>query len=325
MKNKTKAKPIMRLQKPPERWPRFFRDMLGRLDVAGDNPAFLVKSDITPETQSYVACLMARGLLSEEPTNSIACISCDAMVTIRRKGAKSAMASALCPCCGSIFTTNDKELRQWRTDWNSFGSWLKDMAEADGEIEIISALAVFLGHVTRGQERFEIYLAKCLWDQGPAKQAYSGISQSMSGTGIVLSLAGHFFKPTNPKILVVSLSDCLVMSGGKFAFVWPEYAFSGKDPTKQNSGLTRAQNDPRQKQKEGLKAFVRKNITSIFADKYHHQIANEMIKNYPNQITYKDRSEKTQQLSKAMILDAIKEVMRENGFEDWISGTKFAP
>ena len=324
MKNKTKAKPTTWLQRSHERWPRFFKDMLGRLDIAGDDPTFLVKSDITPETQSYVACLMARGLLSEEPTNSIACISCDAMVTIRRKGAKSAMASALCPCCGAIFTTNDKELLQWRTDWNSFGSWLKDMAEADGEIEIISSLAVFLGHVTRGQERFEIYLAKSLWDQGPAKQAYSAISQSMSGTGIVISLAGHFFKPTNPKILVVSLSDCLVMSGGEFAFAWPEYAFSGKDPTKQRSGFMRVQNDPRQKNKEELKAFVRKNITSIFADKYHHQIANEIIKNYLDQITYKDRSEKTQPLSRNMVLGAIKEVMRENGLEDWISGKKFA-
>lgn len=325
MKNKTKAKPIMRLQKPPERWPRFFRDMLRRLDVAGDNLAFLVKSDITPETQSYVACLMARGLLSEEPTNSITCISCDAMATIRRKGPKSAMASALCPCCGAIFTTNDKELLQWRTDWNSFGSWLKDMAEADGEIEIISALAVFLGHVTRGQERFEIYLAKSLSDPTSAQQAYSSISQFMNGVSIVLSLVGNFSKSANSKITVVRLSDCLGVSGEEFLFAWPEYAFSGKDPTKQNSGLTRAQNDPRQKQKEGLKAFVRKNITGIFADKYHHQIADEMIKNYPDQVAYKDRSEKTQQLSKAMILDAIKEVMRENGLEDWISGRKFAP
>jgi hypothetical protein len=37
---------------------------------------------------------------------------------------------------------------------------------------------------------------------------------------------------------------------------------------------------------------------------------------------YKNRKEETQQLSKTMILDAIKEVMRETGLEDWISGKK---
>ena len=88
---------------------------------------------------------------------------------------------------------------------------------------------------------------------------------------------------------------------------------------KQRAGLTRAQNDPRQKQKESLKAFVKSKITGIFADKYHHQIADEIIKKHVGQITYKDLSEKTQHLSRDMV------VMRENGLEDWISGKKFKP
>lgn len=323
MKNKTTAKPTTRTRKPPERWPRFFRDMLEQLDVAGDDPVFLAKADIAPETQSHVANLMAQGLLSEEPTNSIACISCDAMATIRRKGAKGEMASALCPCCGATFATNDKELRQWRADWNSLGSWLKDMAGTDGEIETISPQALFLGHTPKGQERFEIYLARLLTDQTSAQKAYSTISQSMNGSGIVLSLAGNFSKSPNPKIAVVRLSDCLVISGGKFALAWPEHAFSGKDQAKQRAGLVRAQNDPSQKQKESLKAFVRSKITGIFVDKYHHQIADDIIKKHTGQITYIDRLGKKQHLSKRLILDAIAEVMRENGLDYWISGNKF--
>lgn len=181
--------------KPPEWWPRFFRNMLGQLDVAGDGPVFLVKADNAPETQSHVANLVAQGLLLEEPTNSIACISCDVMAAIRRKGAKGEMVSALCPCCGAIFQANGEELRQWRADWNSLGSWLKGMAGTDGEIETISSQALFLGRISKGQERFEIYLARLLADQTSAQQAYSAISQSMNGSGIVLSLAG---KPTSP-------------------------------------------------------------------------------------------------------------------------------
>lgn len=325
MKNKTTAKPTTRTLKPPERWPRFFRDMLGQLDVAGDDPVFLVKADIAPETQSHVANLMALGLLSEEPTNSIACISCEAMATIRRKGAKGETASALCPCCGARFTTNDKELRQWRADWNSLGSWLKDMAGTDGEIETISSQALFLGHISKGQERFEIYLARLLTDQASAQKAYSDISQSMNGSGIVLSLTGNFLKPTNPKIAVVRLSDCLVISGGKFMLAWPEHAFSGKDQTKQRAGLMRAQYDPRLKQKESLKAFVRSKITGVFADKYHHKIADEIIKKNASQISYTDRLGMKQQLSKRLILDAVAEIMRENGLEDWIAGNRFMP
>ncbi len=323
MKNKTTAKPTTRTRKPPERWPRFFRNMLGQLDIAGDDPVFLAKADIAPETQSHVADLVAQGLLSEEPTNSIACISCDAMTTIRRKGAKGEMASALCPCCGTIFQTSGKELRQWRADWNSLGSWLKDMARTDCEIETISSQALFLGHISKGQERFEIYLARLLTDQTSAQKAYSAISQSMNGSGIVLSLAGNFSKPTNPKIAIVRLSDCLVISGGKFALAWPEHAFSGKDQAKQRAGLVRGQNDPRQKQKEILKTFVRLKITGVFADKYHHQIADEIFDKHTGQITYKDSKGKSQQLSRRMVLDAIAEVMRENGLEDWISGKKF--
>jgi len=323
MTNKTKMKPTTRTRKPPERWPRFFRDMLGQLDAAGDDPAFLVKADIPPEAQSHVAFLMARGLLSEEPTNSIACISCDAMATIRRKGAKGEIASALCSCCGTIFPTNDKELRQWRADWNNLGSWLKDMAGTNGEIETISPLVLYLGDATRGQERFEIYLAKSLTDQTSAQQAYTSISQSMNGSGVVLSLVGNFLKSTNPKVAVVRLSDCLAVSGGEFTFAWQERAFSGKDPTKQRAGLIRAQNDPRQKQKESLKTFVRQKITGIFSKKYHHLIANQIIENHTGQITYTDRSGQAQQLSREMVLNAIKEVMREKGLEDWISGKKF--
>jgi hypothetical protein len=299
--------------------------MLEQLDVAGDYPVFLAKADIAPETQSHVANLMAQGLLSEEPTNSIACISCDAMATIRRKGAKGEMASVLCPCCGTTFATNDKELRQWRADWNSLGSWLKDMAGTDGEIETISPQALYLGHILKGQERFEIYLARLLTDQTSAQKAYSAISQSMNGSGIVLSLAGNFLKSPNPKVAVVRLSDCLVISGGKFALAWPEHAFSGKDQAKQRAGLVRAQNDPSQKQKESLKAFVRSKITGVFTDKYHHQIANEIFDKHAGQITYKDSKGKSQQLSRRMVLDAIAEVMRENGLEDWISGKKFKP
>lgn len=325
MKNKTTAKPTTRTRKPPERWPRFFKDMLGQLDIAGDDPVFLVKADIAPEAQCHVAYLMAQGLLSEEPTNSIACISCDAMAAIRRKWAKGEIASALCPCCGATFATNDKELRQWRADWNSLGSWLRDMAGTDGEMETISPLTLFLGHIPKGQERFEIYLARSLTDQTSAQQAYTSISQSMNGSGIVLSLVGNFSKTANPKIAIVRLSDCLVISGGKFALAWPEYAFFGKDQAKQRAGLMRAQNDPCQKQKESLKAFVKSKITGIFADKYHHQIADEIIKKHVGQITYKDRSEKTQQLSRDMVRDAIKVVMRENGLGDWISGKKFKP
>ena len=323
MKNKTTAKATTRTRKPPERWPRFFRDMLGQMDVAGDDPVFLAKADIAPETQSHVANLMAQGLLSEESTNSIACISCDAIAAIRRKGAKGEMASALCPYCGATFSTNGKELRQWRADWNSLGSWLKDMAGTDGEMETISPQALFLGHISKGQEQFEIYLARSLTDQTSAQKAYSGIFQSMNGSGIVLSIAGNYSKSPNPKIAVVRLSDCLVISGGKFALAWPEHAFSGKDQAKQRAGLVRAQNNPSQKQKESLKAFVRLKITGVFADKYHHQIADDIIKKHTGQITYIDRLGKKQHLSKRLILDAIAEVMHENGLDYWISGRKF--
>ncbi|MFN8693004.1 MAG: hypothetical protein ACK5XX_01190 [Holosporales bacterium] len=325
MKNKTTAKPVARSRKPPEEWPRFFRDMLGQLDVAGDEPVLLAKADITPESQSHVAYLMARGLLSEEPANSIDCISCDAKATIRRKGEKGEMASALCPCCGTIFQTNAQELMQWRADWNSLALWIKKMAVIKGEIESVSPLALFLGHLTKGQERLEVFLARSLSDQALAKQTYSDISQSMHESGIVLSLAGNFSKQANPKMAVVRLSDCLLVSGGKFSLSLPEQAFSGKDQAKQRAGLTRAQNDPRQKQKENLKAFVKSKITGIFADKYHHQIADDIIKKHAGQITYKDSSEKTQQLSRDMVRDAIKDVMRKNGLEDWISGKKFKP
>jgi hypothetical protein len=325
MKNKTTAKPVAQSRKPPEGWSLFFKDMLGQLDVAGDDPVLLAKADITPESQSHVAYLMARGLLSEEPTNSIACISCDAMVTIRRKGVHGEKASALCPCCGTIFQTNAKELRRWRADWNSLGVWIKKMAVINGEMESVSPLVLFLGHLTKGQERFEVYMGRSLSDEASAQQTYAEISQSMNGSGIVLSLAGNFSKSSNPKIAVVRLSDCIVVVGGEFALAWPKYSFSGKDQVKQRAGLTRAQNDPRQKQKESLKAFVRQRIISIFANQYHHQIANEVTNNYADQITYKDSNGKSQKLSRRMILDAIAETMRENGFEDWISGKKFKP
>lgn len=324
MKNKTTAKPTTQPRKPPERWPRFFRNMLEQLDVAGDDPVFLAKADITPETQSHVANLMAQGLLSEEPTNSIACISCDATATIRRKGAKGETASALCPCCGTLFQTNGKELRQWRADWNSLGLWLKGMAGTDGEMEAISPQVLFLGNISRGQERFEIYLARLLTDQTSAQQAYTSISQSMNGSGIVLSLAGNS-KPTNPKIAVVRLSDCLVISGGKFELAWPEHAFSGKDPAKQRAAFIGVQNDPRQKQKACLKAWIKKKLPYLFKDKPHHQIAAEIITNHAENAAYQDRNGKTQHLSKYMVLDAVKEVLCENGLEDWISGTKFKP
>ena len=47
----------------------------------------------------------------EEHTDSVPCISCDAMTVIRRNSEK---ASALCPCCGAIFQTNEGEIRRWQ-------------------------------------------------------------------------------------------------------------------------------------------------------------------------------------------------------------------
>lgn len=286
---------------------------------------FLAKDNIAPESQSYIAILTAQGLLSEEPSNSIACISCDAIAAVRRKGSRGEKASAVCPCCGTIFQTNSKELRRWRADWNSLGAWVKVMTEADGEMESVSPSALFLGDLTKGRDRFEVYLARSLSEPTLAQQAYCAISQSMNGSGIVVSLTGNFSKPTNPKMVVLSLADCLVVSGEAFAFEWPEQAFSEKDPAKQRAGLARAQNDPRQKQKESLKAFVRSKITGIFADKYHYLVADKIIENHIDQITYTDRSGQGQQLSRGMVLDAIKEVMREKGLEDWILGKKFNP
>lgn len=322
MKNKASVKAIAPPRKPPEGWPRFLKDILGQLDVGGSDPAFFTNADIAPEARFYVSDLMAQGLLSEEFAPSVACISCDGMTTIRRTGARGEMASALCPCCGAIFQTNDAEIRRWRADWNSLGSWLKDMAGTTGEMEDVSPMALFLGYLVRGQERFEVYLARSLTDSVSAQQAYSAISQSMNGSGIVLSLARNFLNPTNPRIAVVRLSDCLVISGRKFALAWPEHAFSGKDQAKQRAGLTRTQNDPRQKQKESLKAFVRSKITNVFANKYHHLIADDIIKKHTGQITYTDRLGKEQLLSKHLILGAVAEVMRENGLDDWISGKK---
>lgn len=115
MKNKAMMKARAPQRKPPNQWPRFFRNMLGQLDVAGDDPVFLAKDDIALEDQSYVASLMAYRLLSEEPSNSIACISCDAIAAVRRKGEKGEKASAVCPCCGAIFQSNAQELRRWRS------------------------------------------------------------------------------------------------------------------------------------------------------------------------------------------------------------------
>jgi hypothetical protein len=323
MKNKAMMKARAPQRKPPNQWPRFFRNMLGQLDVAGDDPVFLAKDDIALEDQSYVASLMAYRLLSEEPSSSIACISCDAIAAVRRKGVKGEKASAVCPCCGAIFQTNAQELRRWRADWNRLGVWVKDMAGADGELESVSPSALFLGNLTKGRDRFEVYLARSLSEPTLAQQAYCAISQSMNGSGIVVSLTGSFSKPTNPKMVVLSLADCLVVSGEAFVFEWPKQAFSGKDQAKQRAGLARAQNDPRQKQKESLKAFVRSKITGIFADKYHYLVADKIIENHIDQITYTDRSGQGQQLSRGMVLDAIKEVMLENGLDYWISGKKF--
>ncbi|MDX9690696.1 MAG: hypothetical protein RBT70_09615 [Alphaproteobacteria bacterium] len=323
MKIKASVKAIARPRKPPKRWPRFFKRILGQLDIAADDPVFLDKADITDESQPLVSSLVTQGLLSEEPTNAIACISCDATATVRRKGAKGEMALALCPCCGTIFQTNGKELRRWRADWNSLGLWIKNTAGTDGEMEAVSSEAFFLGHHTKEQERFEIYLAMSLSDPSLAKQPYSVISQSINGSGVVLSIADHFSKPTNPKIRAISLADCLVLSDTGFAFTWPEHVFAGKDWAKQQAGLTRAQNDPKQKQKEILKVFVRQKITGVFADKYHHQIADEIVNKHTGQIAYKDSKGKSQQLSRRMTLDAVAEIMRENGLEDWISGKPF--
>jgi hypothetical protein len=323
MKNKAMMKARAPQRKPLNQWPRFFRNMLEQLDVAGDDPVFLAKDDIAPEDQSYIASLMAQGLLSEEPSNSITCIFCDAIAAVRRKGEKGEKASAVCPCCVTIFQTNSKELRRWRADWNSLGAWVKVMTGADGEMESVSPSALFLGDLTKGRDRFEVYLARSLSEPTLAQQAYCAISQSLNGSGIVVSLTGNFSKPTNPKMVVISLADCLVVSGEAFVFEWPERAFSGKDQAKQRAGLARAQNDPSQKQKESLKTFVRSKITSIFERKYHHLIADQIIENHADQITYTDRSGLAQQLSRGMVLDAIKEVMRENGLEDWISGKKF--
>lgn len=133
MKIKTNAKATARPRRTPKRWPPFFKRILGQLDVAAADPVFLTRADITAEAQPLVSSLVERGLLSEEPTNSIACISCDATATVRRKGAKGETASALCPCCGVIFQTNGNELRRWRADWNSLGLWTKNLAGVNGE------------------------------------------------------------------------------------------------------------------------------------------------------------------------------------------------
>lgn len=322
MKNKASVKAIAPPRKPPEGWPRFLKDILGQLDIGGSDPAFLTNADIAPEARLCVSHLVAQGLLSEEFAPSVACISCDGMTTIRHTGAKGEKASALCPCCGTLFQVSGADLRRWRADWNSLGLWVKNRAQIKGEMENVSSLGLFLGYLARGQERFEIYLARSLTDPVSAQQTYSAISQSMNGSGIVLSLARNFLNPTNPRIAVVRLSDCLVISGRKFALAWPEHAFSGKDQAKQRAGLTRTQNDPRQKQKESLKAFVRSKITNVFANKYHHLIADDIIKKHIGQITYTDRLGKEQLLSKHLILDAVAEVMRENGLDNWISGKK---
>lgn len=325
MKIKANTKATARPRKPPKRWPPFFKRIIGQLDVAADDPAFLTKADITAEAQPLVSSLMAHGLLSEEQTNSIVCISCDATAIIRRNGMKGEMASALCPCCGAIFQTNEKELHQWRADWNGLGLWTKNLAGVNGEIESVLSSALYLGHHTKGQERFEVYLARSMSDPDTAKETYSAISQSMSGSGIVLSLADHFSKPINSKIGAISLADCLVLSDTGVAFIWPQHVFAGKDWAKQRAGLTRVQNDPKQKQKEILKVYVRQKITGVFANKYHHVIAAEIIADYAEQISYVDRNGEPQQLSKSMVQTAIKEVMKESGLEDWISGKPFKP
>jgi len=323
MKDKAIAKVMARSRKPLKKWPRFFKDMLDQLDIAGDNPVFLSKSEIAPEFRSYIPGLMVQRLLSEETTNAIACISCNAMAAVRRTGAKGEKASILCPCCGAIFQANAKELRQWRTDGNSLGMWIKDMAGVNGEMEAISPMVLFLGHLTNRQERFEVYLARFLIDQASAQQSYACISQAMSGSGIVLSLAENFLKTINPKIVVASLADCIALAGAEFEFAWPEHVFAGKNPAKQRAGLTRAQNDPRLKQKAKLKVFVRQNITGVFADRYHHDTAKEIVEKHAVQIIYEDSNGKERQLSKDMILEVIKEVLRENGLEEWISGKQF--
>lgn len=324
MKNKTTERPTARPRKPPERWPRFLQGILGQLDVGGNDPAFLTNADIAPEARFYVSDLMTQGLLSEEFAPSVACISCDGMTTIRRTGARGEKASALCPCCGTFFQVSGEDIRRWRADWNSLGLWVKNRAQIDGEMEDVLPQALFLGYLAKGQEQFEIYLARSLTDPVLAQQTYSAISQSMNRPGIVLSLAGVFSKPTNHRIAVVRLADCMTLSDTGFEFAWPAPVFGGKDQAKQRAGLARAQNDPRQKQREILKAFVQKKITGIFRDQYHHQIAAEICKNHADQITYTDRLGKNQLLSRRMILDAVADVMRETGLEDWISGKKFA-
>jgi hypothetical protein len=323
MKTKTKAKPTTRPRKPSERWPRFFSNMLAQLDVAGDDPVFLTKADIASDAKPYLSGFMNQGLLSEEFTNALACISCDAMAAILRTGAKGEKVSALCPCCGAVFQPSGKELRRWRADWNSLGEWIKVIAAINGEMEAVSPSALFLGHAAKGQERFEIYLARSLADQMTARTIYSAISQSMNGRGIVLSVAGNPAKIANLKMTIASLDECIVLTDAGGGFAWPEHVFAGKDQAKQRAGFAKVQNDPCQKQKENLKGFVRQKITGIFADKYHHKIAEEIIKKHAGQIAYTDRLGKKQQLSKRLILDAVAEIMRENGLDDWISGKKF--
>jgi len=309
------------MKRQPERVPTFMGAILEKIDISNDMPILFSNRDISRSDVPMASALVKQGLVSQSPASHALCIECDSPAKINRTGKNGSQLSAQCQFCGCIFRPNKDDLQQFRITWEGFANWVASLGGLDVP-ETISPHCYFLGHHNHENKRFEIYLVRMSKNQESANIAYSAIGQSMTNAGVILVLTEQAIRTQNQRLSIQSLQECLCYKDGTFFISWPEAVFSQKDQIKQQAGLARINADPAQKKKEKLKSFILQKITGEFSEKYHPTIKAEILNKYPQHVEYQDKDKKPQTLSSQMILDAIKEVMQENGLDDWISGKK---
>lgn len=303
--------------------PKTIARLLQKLDAYDNSPVVITNDDIAPRVMPLMVVLVEQNLVSEYLASRVSCINCDAQANVTRTGNTGERLFALCQSCGSNFRVNEKDIHEFHVTWSSFSGWLSRIMGLPDEPEPISSNVYFLGNYQHGTVNYELHLMRgCAADN--AKQSYQVIVQQKTNPVIILSLSNKPNPCSSRNVKIVPLVDCLVHENSGYHLHFPAWVFSGADPVKQRAGQARAANDPIQKQKEILRAFVQKNILSMYAYMMHHDIAKAIIKDHPQQIAYQDSRGNTKRLSADMVRDVIKDVLIDKGLSERISGLKLA-
>ncbi len=293
-------------------------DMLARLDVLHSEGDITFRQHEIPTVSSQLAeHLVASGLIKIVYGNP-ACVECGASADTQRGGDS---LNAICDTCGAVFAIHANEPLEYHADITGLAVWLCRLLQHDADPERVDDGIYFLGHHQQGSTRYELHLMRgSTWQDANTRQQIIVQQKQKDDPAIVLHLSRKPVPVQHRDIQMISVASCLSYNGNDISWRWPEDTFAGKNSVKQYAAQVKVASDPRQQCREQLKGFIQQNINGLFIGMMHPDIRQKIESEHANLLTYSDKNGKQQRLSGQMVLNAAKDVLKEKGLTDRISG-----